>query len=319
MFTDRRPGIFAPAFLFSLAVVLIAVTVGCSSSSDPTGPAPSPDGNYVSANGAVQVGPKTATMMINIGAGTTTALTASGRLHIGVNEFENLRGDYRPEADHQVALSSPPGASLADPYVFIGKLEGSTITGSLSGGNVSGTVAVTLAATSVPAEAVVLLGAWNYSHEIRVGTLANAVDPCPVSPEFRTITDSCSDRYHVEIEGNLLPADSCGDSCLPDVDLATGTLDGTTLTLQIPEVGEPTSPANRLFSMNLPSCTVIWTGSVALDGTSGDTSLVNFVSECQGSGGSCDPYCTAGRLNAECVVSYELDLTRCEGECLCVN
>ena len=106
---------------------------------------------------------------------------------------------------------------------------------------------------------------------------------------------------------------------MPDVDLATGTLDGTTLTLQIPEVGEPTSPANRLFSMNLPGCTVIWTGSVALDGTSGDTSLVNLVSECQGSGGSCDPYCTDGQLNAECVVSYELDLSRCEGECLCVN
>ena len=56
----------------------------------------------------------------------------------------------------QVALSSVPGLSAAGPYNFIGKLEGSTITGTLSGGNVSGTVPVTLAATSVPAEAVVL-------------------------------------------------------------------------------------------------------------------------------------------------------------------
>ena len=312
-------GVLAPVVLLSAVVLVIAATAGCSSSSDPSGPTPSPTGNDVSGNGSVPVGGQTATMMINIAAGTTRApQTAVGRLHIGVNEFENLTGEYSPELDHQVALTSASGVTAASPYAFIGKLEGSTITGTLSGGAVSGEVPVSLAASSVPIEAVVLLGPWDFTHEVRVATLAGGIDPCPVPSEFRTITDSCADRYQVEIEGNMLPAVSCRENCLPSVDMAGGSLEGNKLTLHLPEVGEPTTPANRLFSMNLPGCNVIWTGQVELDARTGDTTLVNLVSECQGSGDSCDPYCTNGRLDPACAVSYELELTRCVGgSCAC--
>lgn len=307
-----------PVLLFALTLVLIAVGGGCSSSSDPSGTGPSPTGNYVSGRGLVPIGSQAATMMINIGAGSAGATrAATGRLQIGANEFENLVGEYRPESENQVALGSAPGVIAAEPYAFLGNLEGSTITGSLSGGNVSGTVPVTLAATSVPIEAVVLLGSWDYSHAVSVGVSFDGVDPCPVPAEYRTITESCFDRYQIEIDGDTLPATSCGEVCLPDVDLATGSLDGTRLTLQIPEVGEPTTPANRLFSIDLPGCEVIWTGAVELNGLSGETTLVNLLSECRGSGTGCDPYCTNGRLHSACGVRYELGLDRCEGGCEC--
>lgn len=313
-------GMATPVALMSAAVLVVAATAGCSSGGgDPTGSGPSPTGNYVSANGSIQVGGQMATMMVNIASanGTPAPQVARGLLHIGVNDFENLVGTYVPESDGRVALASAPGVTAATPYLFTGKLEGSTISGSLSGGGINGTASVVLAASSVPIEGVVLLGPWNFDHEISVGTLVDGVDPCPVPTGSRIITDGCSDRYQIEVEGNMLPADSCTDSCLPDLDLATGSLNGSKLTLQIPKLGEPTTPPNRLFSVEISGCTLIWTGQIELDVATGRALPVNLVSECQGSEGACDPFCTNGRLSSACVVNYELDLTRCTGECEC--
>ena len=317
MFKESQgASVVAPVALFLAAVLLIAATAGCSSS-DPSAPTPSPSGVYVSGNGLISVGSQTATMMISIAPGVSRApQVATGLMHIGVNDFENLVGTYAPESDNQVALTSAPGAAAADPYVFIGKLEGSTITGTLSGGSISGTEAVSLAATSVPIEAVVLLGPWDFSHEITIETASRGVvDPCPIPGDqlSRTITDSCQDRFQVEVEGNLLPANTCNDTCLPDLELTTGSLDGSKLTLHIPEVDEPTTPAGRLFSKALAGCNIVWTGQVEMDFITGNTQLVNLQTQCLGSGDSCDPYCTDGQLSQACVVNYELDITRCVG------
>ena len=307
-FGRRAPAL---ALVCSLALAALLITAGCSSCSknNPT-PQPTPPQNFVSANGAFTVGGQPTTMMINISGTTRAARPASGLLHVGVNTFIQMAGTYNPDGN-EIALQDTGGTNT-----FVGQVAGTTINGTFSEGATQ--TQITLAATDIPIEAALVLGPWDFTHSFTIeASTKGVVDNCAVPAGTpRTITAACNDRYQVQINGNNIPADACGGTCLPDLELATGTLDGSTLTIFIPEVGESTQ--GRIATLQLAGCNVAITGDVEIDFLAETTKLVNVDTECIGAGGECDTYCTNGKLDPDCLLNYQLSFTRCEGgSCAC--